>query len=413
MPRNYDNFNPLSDILQTRRPELAAVISTSSIQYEASATISEYPVESGASIADHTLRRPEGLTIVGYVGETALNGEGPGEVYRELLTMLEEGILLTLNTPRGSWDNCIITKVSSPQTSRNAFALDISVEFSQLLLSEVENTPVPEIIDTNSTNVDEHFFTFFQMYMDMEPSTFDPDLVDELVTQGRLQSYDVAEFIREQLFYFHENELDPEVGSDLSFSDSRDIAVELSGFTSSFYNELQYSGRILPQLTHDMWEIPLTSARLEHNPRNEIPDIRRSLRVKAEVPGPNNTFTIYFTFKYTSLYDVEGVPGNSSEILPFNNSWLMDLRIVRPSRVGPLPLPSREFGPKGVKIAVNSPILIDDSVRPYGYLIFVPRYDVSGDANEVTKLRALRSVDGNPPTLMLVYVRDERAFQWP
>lgn len=424
MTRSTSYLNPLGEVLRLSRPELVDVINTTGIQYESSSSISEYPVERGAVIADHALARPDILIITGQVSEHSLEGRGPSEVDKEFREMLTLGTQVSITTPRGTWENCVVTKVSSTQTPRNVYALEISVEFTQILLAQIDESERRVPIDEDERRVVGAFDEADTgTYADVIPEIVTPDKINLEIMRIRLQNFNARDFIQRQFEYYVSQGIDP---NDLTADQRSEIGRKILDFTSAFYATTNLSDFQYPIINTNVWEIPL----LEHTGRARSNPLKFYLRGDFQTDD-QQTFKLELLFRYVSVYmdpevyrefvtERESLFGNlAPEPLPRITGWYLSFRLSRPFEIPvvEVAVAQRSFVGHNIKLTSGQGVKLESGDKIYGYLFIQPRDSLRQDFNdseEVSRYRAFaRDENGRGPTFRMIFVNDPRVLLRP
>ncbi len=128
--------------------------------YEHSATVTEYPVENGSTIADHIVQDPDQLSIEGMVGDIDIyedySTENPpvnraGEYYSQLLALKEAGELITVVCGLRSWSNMAITSLSIPRNAENGKGLMFSMSLKKVTVITSKEIVVSKVTGDEKT----------------------------------------------------------------------------------------------------------------------------------------------------------------------------------------------------------------------------------------------------------------------
>ena len=92
-------------------------------RHEASASVTDHPVESGARVADHAVRNPYRLEVVGYVSDVmpptpsaaAAMLNRTARAWAEILAAMENSDLLTATTILGTYRSLVVESAEAPQ----------------------------------------------------------------------------------------------------------------------------------------------------------------------------------------------------------------------------------------------------------------------------------------------------------
>lgn len=121
---------------------------TQNISFSHSATPTNHPVSSGQAVTDHMQDQPDRFVVRGLVtgiSTPTMENPIPGrvEIARDfLLSAKEDGARLTVQTQRyGSFDNCVIERLSYPVNQRIELRCDIHIR--QIRIAEQSAVEIP------------------------------------------------------------------------------------------------------------------------------------------------------------------------------------------------------------------------------------------------------------------------------
>lgn len=125
-----------------------AVFST---DHSANLTVTQHPVQSGASISDHAYMEPDGVSIeigmTDVASDTASAGTSRSvNAYTQLRAIMEQREPVTLITRLKTYQNMIITSMSAPDDFKTMHALRVSVYFQQINIVSVSTIAVQETV---------------------------------------------------------------------------------------------------------------------------------------------------------------------------------------------------------------------------------------------------------------------------
>lgn len=116
-------------------------------EHEVNNRITEYPIESGASLVDHVVRMPYKLRLEGRTSDLLLNGQRTGPVedksrasyaWDEILYIFEQRIPVVVYTSIRTYDNMLFHKCNAPVNVRTGRALHFTLELRELQYSQTE-----------------------------------------------------------------------------------------------------------------------------------------------------------------------------------------------------------------------------------------------------------------------------------
>lgn len=125
-----------------------AVFST---DHSANLTVTQHPVQSGASISDHAYMEPDEVSIEIGMTDVASNATSAGtsrsvNAYTQLRAIMEQREPVTLITRLKTYQNMIITSMSAPDDYKTMHALRVSVYFQQINIVSVSTIAVQETV---------------------------------------------------------------------------------------------------------------------------------------------------------------------------------------------------------------------------------------------------------------------------
>lgn len=113
--------------------------------------ITDHPVERGANVTDHVIRKPRSVKIDGIVSNTPIGplearragqGKPADNAYAMLLALDENEEPVTIVTTLQSWPNMLLEKLSIPKNVKVGDALQFSATFKQMTFVDNERTIV-------------------------------------------------------------------------------------------------------------------------------------------------------------------------------------------------------------------------------------------------------------------------------
>lgn len=128
-------------ILYNKRGQRKTIIGTLVIEatisenHEATCTVTDQPIETGARISDHIILDPERVTIEGFVSDTPINattGFNSQATFDQLYALRAARELLVVVTGYKVYTDMAITRISVPRTSRTGQAINFTVELKKI-----------------------------------------------------------------------------------------------------------------------------------------------------------------------------------------------------------------------------------------------------------------------------------------
>lgn len=108
--------------------------------------VTRYPIEEGASIADHVIDNPDKLTVTGIVSnasfgttaEARSEDEKPSEeAYARLSKIHADKKLVRVVTSTRSFDNMLLLSLTDPRTRSTGDALDFTATFEKITTIDI------------------------------------------------------------------------------------------------------------------------------------------------------------------------------------------------------------------------------------------------------------------------------------
>ena len=118
-------------------------------EHEASVSHTTYPVESGASLTDHAVRRPDKLKLEGWVSDllpadTAFRGaplqQRAAEAWGQIDLLMTRRRPLTVATRLKVYRNMLLTKASAPVNNGTGYGLRFTLELEEILFRPLRET---------------------------------------------------------------------------------------------------------------------------------------------------------------------------------------------------------------------------------------------------------------------------------
>lgn len=110
-------------------------------------TITEHPVEQGASITDHAFKQPARLVLrVGWSNSSLSAGFDPNyvtDIYNKLLALQVSAKVFTVTTGKRQYDNMLMKSLRLRTDEETETALDVVVQFQQIIIVQTSSTSVP------------------------------------------------------------------------------------------------------------------------------------------------------------------------------------------------------------------------------------------------------------------------------
>lgn len=129
-----------------------AVFST---DHSANATVTQHPVQSGASISDHAYMEPDEVSVEIGMTDTAASVSGGAShsvnAYAQLRAIMELREPFTLITRLKTYRNMLITSISAPDDYKTMNALRASIYFQQVNVVSVSTVKVQEMVTSSKT----------------------------------------------------------------------------------------------------------------------------------------------------------------------------------------------------------------------------------------------------------------------
>lgn len=130
-----------------------AVFST---DHSANLTVTQHPVQSGASISDHAFMEPDEVSIeIGMTDVASGSSDGSSRsvnAYTQLRAIMELREPVTLITRLKTYSDMIITSISAPDDVKTMNALRASIYFHRLHIVSVSTVTVQETVTSSKTS---------------------------------------------------------------------------------------------------------------------------------------------------------------------------------------------------------------------------------------------------------------------
>ena len=131
-----------------------------------SMTVTDFPVEDGASISDHAQQQPASVTIHGLVSSTpmrifsfgAIAGNArPRAAFEILLELQATRELVRIVTDLRTYDNMALTGIDAPrrQDTKNALLFTATFREVRLVSSQIVTLPAEEEVQQTATKAEE------------------------------------------------------------------------------------------------------------------------------------------------------------------------------------------------------------------------------------------------------------------
>lgn len=153
---------PLTFVFPNSANGLEYIILDASLseKHTGSVEVPQHPVEAGAKLADHVIKKPDALAIEGVlsdrpVGETSRGRfvvsaakplpAGPGRarfLYSELERLRDEGVLLEVRTGARTYENMLLTDLDDTRTKDIADAIRFTAKLQQARVVETQLVPI-------------------------------------------------------------------------------------------------------------------------------------------------------------------------------------------------------------------------------------------------------------------------------
>ena len=147
------SINPVASVFASAgMADVAAMVQTTGWQIGASADFTEYPVESGANVADHKEPRPLTIRLAGAL--SSLDTDAASRLLNALTRLesvdaVDQGgdtQIVTVETPDRDYPNCVVVRYDTAQDYGTVTGLGFSMTLAQLRLGEVN--PIPAAVAT-------------------------------------------------------------------------------------------------------------------------------------------------------------------------------------------------------------------------------------------------------------------------
>ena len=141
--RRDESVNPIASLLDDLgRSDLGDYVLTTSIEFETTSAVPRYPLESGADASDHTVLQPPVIRMRGAVPAHAGGGSGASDVSDEIRRAQTDGNLFTIETARGTIEDCVVSAFREVQSDRTGVGLEFGVDVTQVQLGATERSRI-------------------------------------------------------------------------------------------------------------------------------------------------------------------------------------------------------------------------------------------------------------------------------
>lgn len=124
--------------------------------------VTEFPVETGATITDHIVNKPVRLSITGFITncpikeftnvrkEASFDAENSASVYTQvaydaLMALWKDREPVAIVTPLSSYEQMALTSLTIPRNAQVGDALQFTAEFVQILLASAQSESVENL----------------------------------------------------------------------------------------------------------------------------------------------------------------------------------------------------------------------------------------------------------------------------
>ena len=125
-----------------------------SLSHNSNVMVTEHPVQSGASIADHSFMEQDEVQIEIGMTDTAISVNGPSEsrsvnAYAQLYSLMAAREPITLITRLKTYRNMLITSISAPDDYHTMNALKANIYFKQINIVSVSTVKVQQTVSSS------------------------------------------------------------------------------------------------------------------------------------------------------------------------------------------------------------------------------------------------------------------------
>lgn len=133
---------------------------TVSVSHDFNNSVTEHPVETGASFTDHVQRMNNthnvvgqfsGIPLIKYTGDTLPLQNRLAEAYKFLMDLRDNAIRFTIVSKYDVYNDCVIENLNIPVDSDGEFSLKFSMTLKQIRLA---NTELTNIVQTDLVRPD-------------------------------------------------------------------------------------------------------------------------------------------------------------------------------------------------------------------------------------------------------------------
>lgn len=119
--------------------------------HQVSVGTSDYPIETGATLTDHAFIKPTQLTLTGYISDllvgkfsTLITPFRDSEGWERILLQTQKRNLVSVVTLLTTYNNMIITDVSTSKDSSTGRSLIFRMQLKQALIANTQLTKLPK-----------------------------------------------------------------------------------------------------------------------------------------------------------------------------------------------------------------------------------------------------------------------------
>lgn len=123
-------------------------------EHGAAVGLTQNPVESGSTIVDNAVKRPDRLRLTGRVSDILpapgrlLNPDGPADLWQEVLSLMANRVLLEVLTPLRTYRDMLIVDARTVRDRQSGFGLRFVIDFREVLYTETSLARFPpDVVD--------------------------------------------------------------------------------------------------------------------------------------------------------------------------------------------------------------------------------------------------------------------------
>lgn len=122
--------------------------------HNASAIVTQHPVQTGAAVSDHAYMEPDEISIEIGMSDAALSASGSGHsvnAYAQLRAIMDERLPVTLITRLRTYDNMVITSITTTDDYTTMNALRATIFFQRVRIVRVATIKIQQTVSASKS----------------------------------------------------------------------------------------------------------------------------------------------------------------------------------------------------------------------------------------------------------------------